>query len=159
MTFQDQQLPCDACGGTFPFTAQEAAFFAEKGFSAPKRCAGARRAKKQGVVERYQACPFGPDGRGQGRGPGGDRPARSGGGFQRPQPDVQGTGVFLEGVVTSVNVDRGFGFIQGSDGRSYFFDAREVASGGFEALRRGLTVRFEKAHSPRGPRARAVETA
>lgn len=56
-----QVMPCDACGGSFVFSAREAAFFAEKGFSAPRRCTGARKARKAGggVAERYEACPFG----------------------------------------------------------------------------------------------------
>lgn len=158
MSLQDQTLPCDACGGTFLFTAQEAAFYAEKGFSPPKRCAGARRAKKQGIMERYATCPFGPDGKGQGL-RSGDRSARPAGSWARPRLEVQGTGIMLEGVVASLNAERGFGFIDGHDGRSYFFDAREVAADGFSGLRRGSPVRFEEAHSPRGPRARAVEPA
>ncbi|MEB3328467.1 MAG: zinc-ribbon domain containing protein [Candidatus Sericytochromatia bacterium] len=157
MNHQDQLLPCEACGGTFAFTAQEAAFYAEKGFSPPKRCAGARRAKKQGLLERYSSCPFGPDGKGQGP-RGSSRPPRASG-WGSPRPEVQGTGVMHEGVVASLNADRGFGFIEGHDGRSYFFDAREVAGDGFSDLRCGSPVRFEEAHSPRGPRARSVEPA
>ncbi|MEB3198202.1 MAG: cold shock domain-containing protein [Candidatus Sericytochromatia bacterium] len=159
MDFQDQILPCDACGGTFRFSAQEASFFAEKGFNAPKRCAGARRAKKQGLASRYASCPFGPDGQGAPRGGdrGFERGGRGMGDRPRPRPEVHGTGMMHEGVVASLNADRGFGFITGNDGRSYFFDAREVQAGGFESLRRGAAVRFEEASSPRGPRALAVE--
>ena len=44
--FQDQQLTCADCGATFTFTAAEQAFYADKGFSAPKRCPACRQKKK-----------------------------------------------------------------------------------------------------------------
>lgn len=45
--FQDQQLTCADCGADFTFTAAEQAFFADKGFSSPKRCPTCRDKKKQ----------------------------------------------------------------------------------------------------------------
>jgi len=44
--FQDQQLVCADCGAEFVFEAAEQAFFADKGFSAPKRCPNCRSKKK-----------------------------------------------------------------------------------------------------------------
>lgn len=44
--FQDQQLTCADCGNQFTFEAAEQAFFADKGFPAPKRCSDCREKKK-----------------------------------------------------------------------------------------------------------------
>ena len=44
--FQDQQLTCSDCGATFTFTGAEQAFYADKGFAAPKRCPECREKKK-----------------------------------------------------------------------------------------------------------------
>lgn len=47
MEFTDQTLVCATCGQTFTFTAQEQAFYREKGFQhTPKRCRDCRRAKR-----------------------------------------------------------------------------------------------------------------
>ena len=45
--FQDQQLQCSDCSAEFTFSAAEQAFYADKGFSAPKRCTTCREKKKQ----------------------------------------------------------------------------------------------------------------
>ena len=45
--FQDQQLQCADCGSESTFTGAEQAFYADKGFSAPKRCPACREKKKQ----------------------------------------------------------------------------------------------------------------
>lgn len=45
--FQDQQLACADCGADFTFTSSEQAFYADKGFSAPKRCGTCRDKKKE----------------------------------------------------------------------------------------------------------------
>ncbi len=42
----DQEITCADCGNSFVFTAQEQQFFAEKGFSAPKRCRSCRQSRK-----------------------------------------------------------------------------------------------------------------
>ena len=42
----DQQLTCSDCGQNFTFTADDQAFFRERGYSAPKRCKACRQAKK-----------------------------------------------------------------------------------------------------------------
>lgn len=47
MEFTDQTLVCATCGQSFVFTAQEQAFYREKGFQhTPKRCRDCRRAKR-----------------------------------------------------------------------------------------------------------------
>jgi CxxC-x17-CxxC domain-containing protein len=45
---RDEQITCADCGRSFVFTAAEAAFYAEKGLTAPKRCKECRAARKQG---------------------------------------------------------------------------------------------------------------
>lgn len=45
--FEDQNLPCSDCGVTFVFTSEEQEFYAQKGFSTPKRCGACRAARKQ----------------------------------------------------------------------------------------------------------------
>jgi CxxC-x17-CxxC domain-containing protein len=42
----DLQLTCSDCGQDFVFTADDQAFFRERGYSAPKRCRNCRQAKK-----------------------------------------------------------------------------------------------------------------
>lgn len=42
----DQQLTCSDCGQEFTFTAEDQAFFRERGYSAPKRCKACRQARK-----------------------------------------------------------------------------------------------------------------
>lgn len=44
--FQDQQMTCADCGAEYTFAASEQAFYADKGFSAPKRCPDCRQKKK-----------------------------------------------------------------------------------------------------------------
>jgi CxxC-x17-CxxC domain-containing protein len=43
---RDEQIECADCGASFVFSAAEAAVFAERGLSAPKRCKDCRRARK-----------------------------------------------------------------------------------------------------------------
>jgi|GEM_PF-2188944 DNA-directed RNA polymerase subunit RPC12/RpoP len=44
--FKDKTLKCADCGKEFIFTARDQAFFAEKGFTEPKRCKECRDARK-----------------------------------------------------------------------------------------------------------------
>ena len=51
MGYQDKDLQCADCGGTFAFTSEEQEFFASKGYTnEPKRCPACRQARKS---ERY----------------------------------------------------------------------------------------------------------
>lgn len=43
----DKTLACKDCGAEFVFTEGEQAFYSEKGFQEPTRCAECRRARKQ----------------------------------------------------------------------------------------------------------------
>ena len=42
----EQRITCADCGREFAFSAEEQAFFREKGFNPPKRCRECRQAKK-----------------------------------------------------------------------------------------------------------------
>ncbi|OGI01082.1 MAG: hypothetical protein A2Y25_04910 [Candidatus Melainabacteria bacterium GWF2_37_15] len=44
--FQDQQLHCADCGQDFNFSAEDQEFYAQKGYSNPKRCAVCRANRK-----------------------------------------------------------------------------------------------------------------
>ncbi|MDR1327680.1 MAG: zinc-ribbon domain containing protein [Heliobacteriaceae bacterium] len=44
--FEDREISCLDCGESFPFTAEEQEFFAQKGYSEPKRCPACRAARK-----------------------------------------------------------------------------------------------------------------
>ncbi|MBI3973683.1 MAG: zinc-ribbon domain containing protein [Chloroflexi bacterium] len=47
MSFQDKTLVCVECGDSFAFTANEQAFYAERGFTnEPKRCQTCRQSRK-----------------------------------------------------------------------------------------------------------------
>jgi hypothetical protein len=46
-TYQDKELTCVDCRDKFTFTAKDQEFFAERGFSEPKRCKECRQAKKE----------------------------------------------------------------------------------------------------------------
>ena len=46
MSYENKQLICNDCGKEFTFTAEEQEFFAQKGFSEPKRCPECRALKK-----------------------------------------------------------------------------------------------------------------
>ena len=43
----EQRLTCADCGREFAFSAEEQAFFREKGFNPPKRCRECRQARKE----------------------------------------------------------------------------------------------------------------
>jgi CxxC-x17-CxxC domain-containing protein len=45
--YTDKTLTCQDCGQEFSFSADDQEFFAQKGFSEPKRCPNCRRARKQ----------------------------------------------------------------------------------------------------------------
>jgi hypothetical protein len=42
----DKTLTCSDCGMEFAFTEREQAFYAEKGFSEPRRCPSCRASRK-----------------------------------------------------------------------------------------------------------------
>lgn len=47
MSYQDKSLTCQDCGQSFPFSGEDQAFHAEKGYNDPKRCPSCRRARRE----------------------------------------------------------------------------------------------------------------
>ena len=55
--FEDKELTCVECRAAFTWSAGEQGFYAEKNFSAPKRCAPCRaeaKAERERGLERQQ---------------------------------------------------------------------------------------------------------
>jgi cold shock protein len=65
----------------------------------------------------------------------------------------------MQGVIKRLIHDKGFGFVQASDGSEYFFHQSSVVDGGFDQLREGQTLTFDKGQGPKGPRAENVRRA
>jgi len=57
------------------------------------------------------------------------------------------------GTVKKLVRERGFGFIQGSDGVELFFHRSALLAGGFDALTEGQAVEFDVERGDKGPRA------
>ncbi|HET8569536.1 MAG TPA: cold shock domain-containing protein [Candidatus Limnocylindria bacterium] len=53
------------------------------------------------------------------------------------------------GTIKKLVSDRGFGFISQADGTEIFFHRSQVQGGGFESLREGQSVTYEKGMDPR----------
>jgi cold shock protein len=64
----------------------------------------------------------------------------------------------MTGTVRKV-MDRGFGFIAGSDGTEYFFHQSACRDVQLFELREGQAVTFEKGQGAKGPRAENVRLA
>ena len=72
--FDDQNLVCSECGNDFLFSERDQEFFAQKGYSQPKRCPSCRAKRNAGGDSR--------GGNGMRRGP------RSGGFASKPRTEV-----------------------------------------------------------------------
>lgn len=68
--YTEQTIKCADCSADFPFTASEQEFYAERGFSAPRRCKNCRAAAKAARGTSGGAGGFG------GARPSGPRPER-----------------------------------------------------------------------------------
>ena len=67
----------------------------------------------------------------------------------------------MYGAVSRLSPERGFGFIEATDGREFFFHRSALHGVGFEELAAGVGVAFEVGHDPgdevgEGPRATSV---
>ncbi len=51
---KDKKIVCSDCGTEFVFTVREQEFYAEKGFSEPKRCKDCREKRKQERVQKNE---------------------------------------------------------------------------------------------------------
>ena len=61
------------------------------------------------------------------------------------------------GTVKWFNADKGYGFIQGSDGRSYFFHITDISAGlDFNALEEGWQLDFDVKRLPSDDKAGAA---
>jgi cold shock protein len=65
----------------------------------------------------------------------------------------------MTGKVKRLVSDKGFGFIEGSDGGEYFFHQSACVGFRYDELREGQAVTFEKGQGPKGPRAETVKLA
>ena len=58
-----------------------------------------------------------------------------------------------KGTINKVVRDRGFGFIDDTDGRQVFFHQSSLVGTSFDSLQGEEKVEFEVENSPKGPRA------
>ena len=65
----------------------------------------------------------------------------------------------MTGIIKTLRVDKGFGFILASDGMEYFFHNSACQGIRFDDLREGQAVTFERGQGPKGPRAESVKIA
>ncbi len=70
----------------------------------------------------------------------------------------------MHGTVARISPERGFGFIEATDGREFFFHRSALHGVEFEELAPGVGVEFEVGHEPgdevgEGPRATSVRLA
>ena len=63
-----------------------------------------------------------------------------------------------EGQVKWFNEKKGFGFIQQEGGKDLFVHFSAIQGDGFKTLTEGQKVRFEVEDSPKGPKAKNVQT-
>jgi len=62
----------------------------------------------------------------------------------------------MNGTISKVISDKGFGFIQGEDRQEYFMHRSAVRDSVFEQLREGQTVVFDAGRGDKGLRAENV---
>ena len=62
----------------------------------------------------------------------------------------------MQGTIKKVVRDRGFGFIEASDGRQVFFHRSSLQRLNFDDLSEGDAVEFDVEQSEKGPRAADV---
>ena len=72
----DQVVTCADCGQDFVFTESEQAFYADRGFSTPRRCGACRAAKKAARAESGGTSSYGGSSYGSGSSYGGSRGPR-----------------------------------------------------------------------------------
>ena len=64
-----------------------------------------------------------------------------------------------QGVIKRLIHDKGFGFVQASDGNEYFFHQSACNGVSFDELREGEAVTFQTGNGPKGPRAENISRA
>jgi len=63
----------------------------------------------------------------------------------------------MQGKVKWFNAEKGYGFIEGEDGKDVFVHFSAIQSDGFKTLDEGQAVSFEVVEGARGPQAANVE--
>ena len=63
-----------------------------------------------------------------------------------------------EGQVKWFNEKKGFGFIEQDGGKDLFVHYTAIQGDGFKSLKEGQRVRFEIEETPKGPKAKNVQT-
>src|SRR4051794_26551612 len=85
--YTDKTLTCADCGQQFVFTASEQDFYAQRGFTEPRRCASCRASRKAARnAESGGDSSYGGYGAGGGYSAGGSSYGGSGGGGRPPPP-------------------------------------------------------------------------
>ena len=62
----------------------------------------------------------------------------------------------MTGTIKTINMEKGFGFIIGEDGKEYFFHRSGLKNAQLSDLERGTEVTFEDAEGAKGPRAEDI---
>ena len=62
----------------------------------------------------------------------------------------------MQGKVKWFNAEKGYGFIEGDDGKDVFVHFSAIQSDGFKTLEEGQAVEFEVVEGARGPQAANV---
>jgi cold shock protein len=75
----------------------------------------------------------------------------------RQQQEIDMAG--MQGTITRIVADKGFGFVQAEDGTEYFFHQSACTDVPFDQLREGQKLTFDKGQGPKGPRAENIRTA
>lgn len=64
--------------------------------------------------------------------------------------------IFMQGKVKWFNAEKGYGFIEGQDGKDVFVHFSAIVQDGFKSLEEGQEVEFDVVEGARGPQAANV---
>jgi CxxC-x17-CxxC domain-containing protein len=84
--YSDKNLTCADCGQEFVFTASEQDFYAQRGFTEPRRCASCRASRKAARQSEGGGSSYGSYGAGGGYTAGGGGGGYGGGGYRDRGP-------------------------------------------------------------------------
>jgi CspA family cold shock protein len=69
---------------------------------------------------------------------------------------MKGMNFYMQGKVKWFNAEKGYGFIEGEDGKDVFVHFSAIQSEGFKTLDEGQMVSFDVVEGARGPQAANV---